>query len=278
MNHLYRLCFVALCAVGPLSVVAYGSATGISGRSGSNGTGCGTGSCHGTISTVTTLSILQAIDGKLLVAPGSSINLTLRVSNNTKAAAGCDIAVKTSKNGLVRAGTLKPTEGSGLYLLAGELTHVTPRAMDNGGVNFDFSWQAPASEGTYYLQAAGNAVNANGSSSGDAWAFMQAVELVVSTSSSVDNTVSPLTSIFPVPAHNTVTVTAKVNPGSTVDLTVFNAMGTAVFTWSGSSNTDNFTYVWDGRMNDGSAAPQGTYTLAVLNQRKTLLGKAIIIH
>lgn len=271
-------CFFATLLIVIITVNAQAEPNGITGRTGTNGTGCGGNACHGGKSTATTVSLLQAVDGKITVAKGSTIQLTLRVANATKAAGGCDIAVKTSKNGLVRAGTLKAVDGSGLYSSGGELTHVTPRAFVDGSAEFLFTWQAPATVGTYYLQAAGNAVNANGSSSGDNWNFMEPVQIVVSEPSSVNETISPLTSVFPVPAHNHVTVSAPVEPGTEVEVAITDAIGEIIYSWTGISNTEEMQFVWDGRTNNGTLAPTGTYSVAIINQRRIMIGKAVIIH
>jgi hypothetical protein len=241
-----------------------------------SGTGCGNSGCHGAINTTTTLSILEAVDGKVMVDNAATITLTLRISSTSGAASGCNISAKTSKNGLVRAGALSVVSGSVLKLSANELTHSSPRAISNGHTDFPFNWQAPPLAGTFYLHASGNAVNLNGNQGGDKWNFLEPVQLVVAQPTSVQETPSPLTSIWPMPAHDVVTATAPVAPGTFVTVRILNAAGEAVRTDHSVANSDSFVYVWDGRSDNGALVPSGMYSVAILNDRRISTGTAII--
>ncbi len=143
--------------------------TGITGKTGSGG-GC---SCHGSGSSSTSLSV----SGNLTVEPGSSNNYTVKVSNASQSKAGVNIAVKTDASAGNNAGTL--SAGSGLQSVSGELTHTSPANLSGGEANFSFSWTAPSQAGEYYIRAAGNAVDGDGSSSGDQWNHMSAVKVTV---------------------------------------------------------------------------------------------------
>lgn len=265
--------YVLLC-ITHTSVIA--SSTGVTGRVATNGTGCGGNDCHGSVSQGTTVSILEAVDGKITMKPGVTVTLTLQVFNPNKTAAGCNIGVKTVKNGFIRAGTLVAISGSGLYLLGSELTHASPKTMTDGSATFEFEWKAPTNQGTYYLQAAANAVNESGTPDGDNWNFMEPVQIVVSTEVGVHSAESPLTSIYPVPAHGNVTITAEAVAGTDVSITIVDALGAVIREWTGQCNNGAFVYVWNGRSQDGSPAPPGVYVVAVQNQRRLIWGRAIL--
>ncbi len=52
-----------------------------------------------------------------------------------------------------------------------DVTHVTPKAGDGAEVRFSFLWEAPVAAGPATIDVWGNAVNANGSATGDQAAF-----------------------------------------------------------------------------------------------------------
>ncbi len=148
-----------------LAALAYsGGITGVT------SSGC---TCHGAQSSATTLSL----SGNTTTRAGQTLNLTVVVAHSSQQAAGVNIAVKDQQGQNV--GTLAPATGSGLQLSNGELTHQQPKTMSNGQAAFSFTWTAPSTPGTYTLRAAGNAVNGNGSNSGDAWNFLSPVTLTV---------------------------------------------------------------------------------------------------
>jgi hypothetical protein len=148
-----------------LAALAYsGGITGVT------SSGC---TCHGAQSSATTLSL----SGNTTTRAGQTLNLTVVVAHSSQQAAGVNIAVKDQQGQNV--GTLAPATGSGLRLSNGELTHQQPKTMSNGQAAFSFTWTAPSTPGTYTLRAAGNAVNGNGNTSGDAWNFLSPVTLTV---------------------------------------------------------------------------------------------------
>lgn len=145
-----------------------------SGITGQTSSGC---TCHGTQNSNTTLTSISQ-SGSWTVQTGSTNTFTIRVANSGYSYAGTNIAVKTSQNGETNAGTLTPNTGSGLQSSNGELTHTSPKNY-SGYASFDFTWTAPNTPGTYYLRAAGNAVNNNNQSTGDQWNFMTTQEITV---------------------------------------------------------------------------------------------------
>jgi hypothetical protein len=150
-----------------------GSMTGLTAT---NSEGC---SCHGTSSNSNTSLTVESSSGNFELTPGSTGTYTITVSNSSESAAGIDIAVKTTETGSTNAGTLSPTTGSGLQTQSSELTHSTPKSLNNGSIGFTFTWTAPSTHGVYYLRAVGNAVNLSNSNSGDQWNWMTPKQITV---------------------------------------------------------------------------------------------------
>ncbi len=252
------------------------SSGGVIGRA--TASGCGGAGCHGSRNSTTTVSVLEAVDGKVLVPAGGSVTLTLRIAHSSATAAGCNITARTSLNGVAKAGALSTISGEGLQLFQNELTHSAPKTITGGVADFKFTWEAPPLNGTYFLHAAANAVNRNGNASGDQWNLMEAVQLVVSSVDNVFETGNAVSSISPLPAHGPVTISAAVVPGSPVHVSIIDAAGSVVRQETSIANTDTFQYVWDGRADNGSHVGSGTYAVAILNERKVFSGMAIIIR
>jgi hypothetical protein len=145
-----------------------------SGITGQTSSGC---TCHGTQNSNTTLTAISQ-SGSWSVQTGSTNTFTVRVANSGYSYAGVNIAVKTTQNGETNVGTLTPNTGSGLQSSNGELTHTSPKNYSSYA-SFDFTWTAPSTPGTYYLRAAGNAVNNNNQNTGDQWNFMTTQEITV---------------------------------------------------------------------------------------------------
>jgi hypothetical protein len=136
------------------AATGFAHGTGVTGASGkSSGFFCN--GCHvgGTAPTV-------AFDGPTTMDRGSTATFSFTVASHSASqiAAGLDVAAS--------GGTL--VAGQGTYLLGGEVTHSSPKTNDgNGQATFEFTWQAPASDGTYTLFGAGASVNGNMLQTGD---------------------------------------------------------------------------------------------------------------
>lgn len=275
----FTLLILSLTLV-PAQLVA--SSSGVTQRSTLTSAGCGTATCHGAQpSSTVSVSLVQAVEGRVTVAPGSTTTLTVVVSHASQKAAGVNISVATALNGNMAAGTLAPAGlGSGLRASQGQLTHSFPKNMANGEARFEFTWKAPSEEGTYFLHAVGNAVNGNGVPMGDFWAWLEPVEIVVSATNSVNE--SQLShgtvQIAPVPAHADLTISVPVTAGESLTVQIMDATGSVVKTEWTYSNTDHFVYVWDGRTSSGAEAPAGTYAVAVISGRRIHTGKAVIMR
>lgn len=184
--------FVALSA----GFAAPGSAyeDGVVGASGKdNGYYCR--NCHagGTDPTV-------AFEGPTTLNPGATATFRFAISSHsdTQIAAGLDLAASDGVLGLVA--------GQGTHLQFGEVTHSQPKANDvDSQAVFEFTWQAPAGEGTYTLFGAGCSVNDNGQRTGDA-AARTTYEIVVGVN---------LPTHTPTPPAPTPTATATEASGTT---------------------------------------------------------------
>ncbi|HLP27010.1 MAG TPA: choice-of-anchor V domain-containing protein, partial [Candidatus Didemnitutus sp.] len=125
-------------------------------RTAFNSAGCGT--CHATgASTAVTVSVPGSTGNTRTATPGQTLNLSVLVAHaGTGRVAGVNIAVKTDLNGTTDAGTLT-AGGTGLQVkmsgTARELTHTAPKTMAGNQAQYDFTWTAPTTPGTYYLRA-----------------------------------------------------------------------------------------------------------------------------
>ncbi len=269
---------LALGLIVPLEGLASGS--GQSGRTALSSAGCSGGGCHGGMSNAaTTVRVLEVVGGRLSANTGETITFTVVVANPNRQRAGVGIAVKSTETGSANAGTLSTIAGEGTRMSAGEITHSGSKVMTDGEASFRVSWTAPAQAGTYYLRAIGNAVNGDGSASGlDQWNWISPVEIVVSPSTSVDETsvVNVVTS--PVPAHDHVSVTVPSTNGERLSVSVVDGTGQVVATDLVVAAGESLRYTWNGRRDDGSLAPQGVYTIAILGERRLMKGRAIIVR
>lgn len=173
-----------------------------------SGTSCG--SCHGSVSTATTV----AFPGALTTAiTGQTYNMQFTMSHATFTKYGFNVYASGGTLAVVSAGT---------KLSGGQLTHST--VLTNGTV--DFKWTAPTTPGTYTLKGVGNAVNGNGSDdSGDKW-NTTSISITVGFPTSVSNVEATAIKCYPNPATNNVVVeglTSQVN-----HIVLFNLFGQAI--------------------------------------------------
>lgn len=138
------------------TIVLYAYPTGITGQTlKTTSEGC---VCHGASNTP---SVNVTISGPDYMLPNSTGTFIVTISGGPLVRAGTNISAS--------AGTLQPGSGSGLQLIADELTHTSPKQPSAGVVTFQFNYTAPSTLGTQTLYANGNSVNFNGTSNGDQW-------------------------------------------------------------------------------------------------------------
>lgn len=219
--------FVMLLALGlTTSTIVKADKSGKAGRTVLSGEGCG--DCHGlNPSTATSVRILGVTGQTITMAPGQTKAFTIEIAHASMAAAGVNIAVKTTETGNTNVGTLIAAVGVGLKVLSNELVHNAPKAMQNGVAQFIFSYKAPASPGTYFLRATGNAVNLDDiETADDKWNFMQTVSIVVADPTSVVETSPTLSSIHPQPMGDATMAMLSGMTDGVHDVDVMDATGT----------------------------------------------------
>lgn len=197
---------VALFLVAAMPCPTWANSGGIPGFSGKNTAFCS--QCHagGVVPTVT-------LQGPTNLDAGVTGRFTLTVHSNRRnqqTAAGAGIAAS--------GGTLAPV--TGLKVFNGELVHAGTRGNDgNDDAVFEFDWTAPLMAGSHTLFAAGNSVNLNFLSSGDA-AARTTLQVLVGMSS------SPTPTLTPTPRVPTPTPTATITSTATPSLTATSAPST----------------------------------------------------
>lgn len=223
---------VAALVVAVLAVAVEGAKaepSGYSGRTSTLSGGCG--DCHGNDPSSATTVSMQA-GTPTTVTPGSKTTFTIVIAHASQKLAGVGIAVRTTPTGNTAAGALEVISGQITRLRQGEITHSSPKALSGGQVTFSFNWTAPTQEGTYYIQAIGNACNGNGrDDSGDTWAFMQPVAITVSSTSDVNESEpqAPFLQISPNPLMSGTAAMLHGVPADARHLTVVGVSGAVVY-------------------------------------------------
>jgi hypothetical protein len=225
-----------------LSIIYVTMSSDNNGNTSSSGTNCG--SCHGNISTATTVSFANL---PTTAIAGQTYTAQLIMSHATN--------VKYGFNIYATGGTFA-TVSSGTKLSGGQLTHST--VLTNGTV--DFKWTAPATPGTYTIKAAGNAVNGNNQKdAGDNW-NTTSTTITVGFPTNVKNIEATTINCYPNPATNQVVVegiTSQVN-----HIVLFNLFGQIIHP----------TYTFDGaKCNiNTSALSAGTYFIYAVENGKEM--------
>lgn len=187
--------FVVLC-----SAVAFANPDGKTGFTSKTSSGCGT--CHGGNAGA---AVSVTLNGPRSIKAGEKADFSIIVGHATARSAGISIAVRsapTAMMGAVGQLSVAPT-GSGLRVRpAGsgqEITQAAPKTITDKQVTFAFSWTAPETPGTYYIQAVANAVNGDGNPNNqDDWTFLEPVEITVEATSGVKE-VPAFSQIYPNP-------------------------------------------------------------------------------
>ncbi len=172
----FALAILALAIAAIAAFPASASPSGYTGRTATNSGGCG--SCHSTLSGTTTV----VFSGPSSLAPGATGSYTCVVTHTPAFSgtnhAGIDIAVKTAPNGTTDAGILAASGGD-LKKSGAELTHPSAKTMSGNPstTSYAFTWTAPATPGTYAMQAI--ALVTNGGKPGT-WGWATPLSITVS--------------------------------------------------------------------------------------------------
>lgn len=246
--------------------VAFADPNGKTGRTSTMTQGCA--DCHGTnAGSAVTLSL----NGPKTMKPGEVGTFTIVVGHASNPSAGVSVAIRKTATGTNDGvGTLATITGSGLRVrgtgAASELTQSAPKLMSNKAAEFSFTWTAPTAPGKYYVQAVGNAVNGNGrEDAADDWTFLQPVEIVVESATSVKEDVAGLTSIFPNPCGSTEILNIGTEISGTSQVQLVNAQGQIVL--------DEIMDITNGALPKPLAGlPRGVYFIVVRNGSITRRG------
>lgn len=273
--RIVRLALIAAFWLIPAVASAYSG--GITNRVTPSTQGCGGGPCHATTASAATII---SVEGTRTVAAGQELELTVIVSHPTGKTAGVNIAVRTAINGAVNIGTLVPISGQGLYDSEKELTHSTPKPLDNGSASFRFRWKAPSEPGTYFIHAAANAANGNGvRDRQDIWNLLSPVEIVVTEPTSVSEATprqATHTIAFPVPSAYRVSVALPLELNGQLRVVISAVSGDIVYTGVHDPASDGHEFTWDGATTEGMPVSSGTYVITLYNDRRSIIAKALL--
>jgi hypothetical protein len=138
--------------------------------------------------------------------------------------------------------------------------------MSNKSAEFAFTWTAPTTPGTYYVQAVANAVNGNGrNDAGDDWTFLQPVEIIVESATSVNEELAALSTIFPNPCASTEILNIGTEITGVSQVQLVNASGQIVL--------DEMMDISNGALPKPLAGlPRGVYFIVVRNGSITRRG------
>lgn len=201
------------------------------------GTSCG--SCHGSATIATTVSINGL---PTTYVAGQSYPLTFTVSHATNPKAGFNISVS--------GGTL--TAGAGTKVSGSQITQSTPMALTAGTATFSFTWKAPATPVAITFNGVGNAVNGNGTDdSGDKW--NNTSKTITGTfATGVSGVSAPVHPCYPNPTSASIAIDGLGNEVNSLLL----------YTLQGDIIRPEFTLVNQHIVVDCSRLPKGIYLLS----------------
>jgi hypothetical protein len=135
--------------------------------------------------------------------------------------------------------------------------------MSGGSIRFTFTWKAPSQEGTYYMQAIGNAVNGNGNDdANDAWNWMQPVALTVKAATSVAEEGLSIPSTYPNPCRPYQTLTLGLDGNGPMTVVFCDVSGNIVHRVTAESNGKGLPI-------DVPSLPPGVYAVVVTDGPRT---------
>ncbi len=203
LSHL-RLSGTCLLFAGGIGYLTLSSnSNGITGQSTA---GC---SCHGGTSTSTLINI-SGIPNTGWV-PGTAYPLTISVNNSGAAYTRAGFDLTANIGTFTAAGMGASLNGTT------EVYHNTPKVLGGGSASWEVTWTAPANGATALsFSCAGNAVNTNGTTSGDAHNQSTTTYTAASTAGSIAIT-SPATAL----TTTTATLNGTVNAGGNSSTVTF---------------------------------------------------------
>ncbi|MBL7999452.1 MAG: hypothetical protein JNL32_12550 [Candidatus Kapabacteria bacterium] len=224
--------------------------------------GCG---CHNeNITTATTTTVTPS---RTNVPPGGKIDFVLSVQNATRPKAGFGIVVS---NEAFTAPVGKFTHGSDCHVISNQLVHNEGKVISGTPreATWSFSWTAPATPGTYFVYAIGNAVT--NAVSGD-WRYITPLQINVGTSSAETDTGDEMLA-YPNPVFSQLTVPVPESwSGGT--LSIHSTEGSMLYREESIGNAVQ----WDTRTPDGEFVPSGVYYIVLERaQRRRILRVSVV--
>ena len=204
------------------------------------------------------------ISGSQYVKPSSTNSYTISATGGP---AGTTGGVDLKATG----GTLVP--GTGTYLLSGELTH-----SSNAQRSWTFSWQAPATEGTYSFYAVAMSSNGSGTT-GDSWnwyggAVNTPFNITVTSLAGVGDEPSGglwLAPALPNPSRGATGIRFTLPVAGSVALDVYDLCGRLVSrVLAGPVPAGSRSVAWSGRNERGEPVPSGRYIIRLTAEGRTL--------
>ncbi|MES2678421.1 MAG: choice-of-anchor V domain-containing protein [Bacteroidota bacterium] len=214
------------------------SSSGIAGYTGSPGeVSCNTIGCHGGGSSPASAIVVSAVPAFTNdeFVPGTSYMITVQLTatNFNRYGFGCEILDASNIN----AGTMQNAGAGVKFLFSGgrkNAVHTTAK-IGTGGASFSFEWVAPSTGDTATIYVAGNAVNGNGSTSGDfpippVFVQLNAQEPEPEPVSIRENTSAFISgvSVFPNPANGLTSISYNLSKNQPVSVQLVSLNGKVV--------------------------------------------------
>ena len=287
MKKVYLLLALPIVMMLASSSVSIKSSNGIAGYAGAPG-GFGTcGACHAggsASSSGLTITATPSFSNNEF-RPDSSymISISAFASGFTRFGFDCEILNTSGAN----AGVISPSLAAGVKTLSAcggrrDAAHTTPR--QGTLVTWTFPWKAP-STGSVTIYAVVNAVNFNGSTSGDfplSPASLSLSPFVAPVDTTIDTIIDKVAQIeeamvkarlYPNPATVLVNLDYYLPAPAQLVFTVTDLHGRQVMTRSAAATAGRNTQSLDLR-----ALPEGTYFVGVSDGRRTLTQKMLLVN
>lgn len=201
--------------------------------------GCNVSGCHGPSSTATipSLVVVAKASGDTVkdarYSPGATYVVTVLGSNAS--AQGFGFILRASQNsGAAQAGSFTnpaPSASTNTHVVGGftVFEHKSIVPVTSGGFNASIEWTAPAAgAGNVVMHLAVNAVNANGTTSGDQWNTTTAM-LSEGWPSSVETIANSLElRAYPNPANNVLNIDIRNSTSDHYDYAIYSMNGAVV--------------------------------------------------